>query len=101
MTRGTCGPAPAIVWFRDDLRLADNEALTAACAGGGPLLCIYVLDEASAGFRRRGAAARWWLHHSLAALGSDIAARGGRLDFFCGCAGELLPDAYRLNPRDG
>ena len=26
--------APSIVWFRRDLRLADNEALTAACADG-------------------------------------------------------------------
>ncbi len=92
MTRGTSGPAPAIVWFRDDLRLGDNEALTAACAGGGPLLCIYVLDEASAGFRRRGGAARWWLHYSLAALGRDIETRGGRLDLFCGRAEEILPD---------
>jgi len=92
MTRGTSGPAPAIVWFRDDLRLGDNEALTAACAGGGPLLCIYVLDEASAGFRRRGGAARWWLHYSLAALGRDLEMRGGRLDLFCGRAEEILPD---------
>ena len=92
MTRGNRGPAPAIVWFRDDLRLGDNEALTTACAGGGPLLCIYVLDEASKGFRRRGGGARWWLHYSLAALGRDIAARGGRLDLFLGRAEEVLPD---------
>ena len=91
MTRGKTAPAPAIVWFREDLRLGDNEALVAACAAGGPILCIYVLDEAGAGFRPYGGASRWWLHHSLAALAKEIEARGGRLDFFCGRASEILP----------
>jgi deoxyribodipyrimidine photo-lyase len=91
MTRGKTGLAPAIVWFREDLRLGDNEALAAACAAGGPVLCIYVLDETNAGVRPHGGASRWWLHHSLEALASDIEARGGRLDLFCGRAGEILP----------
>ncbi len=95
MTRLRPEQPPAIVWFRDDLRLADNEALSAACAGGGPVLCIHILDEASAGLRPRGGAARWWLHHSLAALGHAIAARGGRLDLFHGAAGEIVPALAR------
>jgi deoxyribodipyrimidine photo-lyase len=95
MTRLRPEQPPAIVWFHDDLRLADNEALSAACAGGGPVLCIYILDEASAGLRPRGGAARWWLHHSLAALGHQIAARGGRLDLFRGAAGEIVPALAR------
>jgi len=36
---------PAIVWFRQDLRLADNPALTAAAASGQPLLPVYILDS--------------------------------------------------------
>ena len=36
---------PVIVWFRDDLRLADNRALAAAAATGQPVLAIYVFDE--------------------------------------------------------
>jgi deoxyribodipyrimidine photo-lyase len=91
MTRLRREPPPAIVWFRDDLRLADNEALSAACAGGGPVLCIYILDEASAGLRPRGGAARWWLHHSLEALARDIEARAGRLDLFRGAASDIVP----------
>jgi deoxyribodipyrimidine photo-lyase len=81
----------AIVWFRDDLRLSDNPALTAACGARAPVLCIYILDEQSEGFRPHGGASRWWLHESLAALEKDISARGGRLDFFRARAGDILP----------
>ena len=42
---------PAIVWFRDELRLADNRALSAALATGQPVLAVYVHDEASPGLR--------------------------------------------------
>ncbi len=91
MTRARPEQPPAIVWLRDDLRLADNEALASACAMGGPVLCIYIFDEASAGFRPCGGAARWWLHHSLAALGEAIGARGGRLDLFRGPATNIVP----------
>lgn len=65
--------ANSLVWFKNDLRLADNPALHAACASGAPVALLYILDE------RAGAASRWWLHHSLAALSRDIAARGGQL----------------------
>ncbi len=68
-----------IVWFRDDLRLADNAALAAATANGQALVACYVLDEAVPDEQARGGAARWWLHHSLAALARELEARGGCL----------------------
>jgi deoxyribodipyrimidine photo-lyase len=71
--------SPVIVWLRDDLRLADNPALRAATDRGGDVVVVYVLDDTSPGIRPLGAASRWWLHHSLSALGSDLAALGGRL----------------------
>ncbi|MEQ1549380.1 MAG: deoxyribodipyrimidine photo-lyase [Chakrabartia sp.] len=58
---------PSIFWFRQDLRLHDNPALTAACAEGA-VVPVYILDDDSAGERRMGGASRWWLHHSLSAL---------------------------------
>jgi deoxyribodipyrimidine photo-lyase len=61
-----------LVWFRNDLRLEDNPALSCA-AEAGPVVCLYILDE------RAGAASRWWLHGSLSALDADLRARGGRL----------------------
>ena len=63
---------PAIVWFRNDLRLADNPALTAAMAEGGEVIPVYILDDAAAGAWRLGGAARWWLHGSLASLQATL-----------------------------
>ena len=60
--------APSLVWLRDDLRIADNPALSTA-AERGPVVVLYVLDEASPGIRPLGGASRWWLHGSLEALG--------------------------------
>jgi deoxyribodipyrimidine photo-lyase len=53
----------SLLWLRQDLRLHDNPALFAACAQGD-VVPIYVYDDTS----EIGAASRWWLHHSLAAL---------------------------------
>lgn len=43
--------APAVVWFRDDLRVTDQPALTRAVASGGPLEWVYV-DGTRAGAAR-------------------------------------------------
>lgn len=80
----------SILWFRQDLRLADNPALHAAAAAG-PVLPVFVLDDASAGVWRAGGAQRWWLHHSLEALGAALAARGAPLLLLRGDAVQLLP----------
>ena len=69
---------PVIIWFRDDLRLADNPALSAAAASGRPLLSVFVHDEEIEGLRPLGGAALWWLHGALEALSDGLAARGGR-----------------------
>jgi len=70
---------PSIVWLRDDLRLADNPALSAAVDEGNPLVLLFVLDDNPEVVRPRGAAGRWWLHGSLHSLGERVAERGGRL----------------------
>jgi deoxyribodipyrimidine photo-lyase len=69
----------AIVWFRQDLRLADNPALAAALAAADRVVPVFILDDEAADDWAMGGASRWWLHHSLAALGEDLAARGSRL----------------------
>ncbi|MDP9087099.1 MAG: deoxyribodipyrimidine photo-lyase, partial [Pseudomonadota bacterium] len=51
----------ALVWFRQDLRLADQPALAAA-AEAGPVTALYVLDDDAPGELRIGEAQRWWLH---------------------------------------
>jgi deoxyribodipyrimidine photo-lyase len=69
---------PILLWFRRDLRLADNPALEAARRTGAPVLPLYVLDE-TPDLRAPGAASLWWLDKSLAALSADLEARGSRL----------------------
>ena len=76
----------SVVWFRQDLRLRDNPALAAAAARG-PVLPVFILDDVTPGPWRWGAASRWWLHHSLAALRRDI----GQLTLLRGDAREVLP----------
>ena len=67
---------PALVLFRDDLRVADNRALSAAAGTGKPIVAAYVLDEESPGMRAHGGASRWWLHHALAALAASLRSLG-------------------------
>jgi deoxyribodipyrimidine photo-lyase len=83
--------APTIVWFRDDLRLADNPALHAAVELDAPILCLFVLDD-SEELRPLGGASRWWLHHSLQALGDDIRGLGGTLLLRSGSAATIVPE---------
>ena len=75
---------PAIVWFRNDLRLADNPALHAAAASRRPLVCLYIHDEKKPGSRSLGAAARWWLHGSLQALHAALEKHGSALTILRG-----------------
>jgi len=63
-----------IVWFRQDLRVADNPALFHAAAQG-PVVPVYILGEGGENEgapRPLGGASRWWLHHSLAALDRSL-----------------------------
>ncbi len=61
----------SIAWFRQDLRLSDNEMLSAA-AQTGKVLPVYIYDPAYAGAWPMGAAGQWWLHHSLEDLTKSL-----------------------------
>jgi deoxyribodipyrimidine photo-lyase len=74
-----CRPRPSIVWFRRDLRLSDQPALSAAARRGGPVVPLFVWSPAEEGAWPPGGAARWWLHHALAALDAALRRRGSRL----------------------
>ena len=81
---------PVIVWFRNDLRLADHPALAAAAEVGAPILPLYILDDATPKRWRMGGASRWWLHESLTTIAKDLAKRGGRLCLRRGEAPKVL-----------
>ncbi|TDK23443.1 deoxyribodipyrimidine photo-lyase [Luteimonas aestuarii] len=76
--------ANALVWFRSDLRLADNPALQAALAAGQVPVCVYIHAPKEAGEWRPGAASDAWRHRSLQALDADLRSRGSRLRIFRG-----------------
>ncbi|MBU2042676.1 MAG: DNA photolyase family protein [Alphaproteobacteria bacterium] len=69
---------PVILWFRQDLRLADNPALNHAAETGRPIIPVYILDQGSR-VRPMGAASLWWLDKSLRALDAALRERGARL----------------------
>lgn len=87
-----------LVWFRQDLRLHDNPALAAAVSRGAPVVPVYVLDDAGEGGWRPGAAARSWLHHSLAGLDASLRERGSRLVL---AAGDSAVELRRLARETG
>ena len=82
----------SLVWFRDDLRLSDNPALTAGAADPEGVICVYLYDQESLELRRLGAATRWWLHHSLDALGQCLSQRGATLILRRGPARRVIPE---------
>ena len=79
--------SPVILWFRRNLRLHDNAALEAAVESGRPIVPLYIVDELDS-----GGASRWWLHHSLTALDSDLRRHGAGLIVRCGRPGDLIPE---------
>lgn len=74
----------ALVWFRNDLRLADNPALQAALDEGYVPICIHIHAPDEEGDWAPGAASNAWRHRSLAALDADLRQRGSRLRLFFG-----------------
>jgi deoxyribodipyrimidine photo-lyase len=77
----------SILWFRQDLRLSDHPALSAALASHA-IIPLYILDDEAAGAWAWGGAQRWWLHHSLAELNQAL---DGRLVIQVGRAEDILP----------
>ena len=92
-------PQTTLFWFRRDLRLGDNPALSEAIArareDGGDLLPAFVWEPRE---RRRwapGAAGRWWLWNSLVALDGELRRLGSRLALGRGDPAVTLPELAR------
>jgi deoxyribodipyrimidine photo-lyase len=73
----------AILWFRRDLRLADNPALEALLQDGHLPVPVYIHDEPDPDWQT-GAASAWWLHYSLVALKQSLQQLGSDLFIFSG-----------------
>jgi len=67
-----------VLWYRQDLRTSDHDALLEACARGA-VVPVYVWNPAGEGGWPMGGAQQWWLDRSLRALAADLESRGSRL----------------------
>jgi deoxyribodipyrimidine photo-lyase len=79
---------PIILWFRQDLRLADNPSLDWAVKSLRPIIPIYVLDANIS----IGEASKWWLHNSLEELNKSL---DDKLNFFIGNPEEIIAQIIR------
>ncbi len=83
----------AIWWIRRDLRLADNQALTAALAENSGLVPVFILDEAL--LRQPAARRQAFLFSGLRTLEKDLQARGSGLILRRGDPLQELPRLVR------
>ena len=66
-----------LVWFRQDLRISDNPALSYAIENGEKVAAIYIHDEVSENVRKIGSASKWWLHYALSDLSKNLKEKYG------------------------
>lgn len=100
-----------ILWFRQDLRLADNPALLAAVeraetqgasgdGGRGAVVPVYIWSPEEEGDWAPGGAQRWWLHQSLKSLASSLEKIGSRLILREGPTQDVLDDLITKTKAD-
>ncbi|MCI4671350.1 MAG: DASH family cryptochrome [Bacteroidia bacterium] len=85
-----------ILWFRNDLRLHDNEALTKAIENVGKIIPVYILDERQLkkspfGFPKIGPHRAQFLLDSVRVLKKRLQEKGSDLIFRIGKPEELIP----------
>ncbi len=91
--------APAIVWFRRNLRLDDNLPLDAALRAHDEVVPVFVLDDHYLSEDYSPPRLRF-LSESLRELESELAAKGSRLVVRTGPAGEALAALARETGAD-
>ena len=85
-----------IFWFRKDLRISDNPALTEASKAGN-ILPIYIHDIENSKDHAMGSASKCWLHYSLDSLDESLK---NKLSFYIGNPLKIileLIDEYNIN----
>ena len=78
----------SLFWFRQDFRLQDNPALSAAIEHGH-VIPIYILDDKNSGSWKMGGTSRWWLYKALENLNESLK---DTLRLYKGDPGDLLPN---------
>jgi deoxyribodipyrimidine photo-lyase len=80
----------SIFWFRRDLRIQDNEALSLAARESDTLICLYIYAPEEESPWEPGAASKWWLHHALTDLSASIESLGSKLIIRSGKSLDIL-----------
>ena len=89
--------SPTLLWFRNDLRLADNSALAAATELGSPIIPIFIWAPEEVGKWAPGAASKWFLRQSLESLCAEFRRHGGELVIRRGDSLNTLYNCIDLN----
>jgi deoxyribodipyrimidine photo-lyase len=87
--------APAIMWFRQDLRLQDNPALNHAVESARPLIAVYIYSVKDEGNWPPGGATKVWLNQSLKSLSAELEKHGAYLIIRDGHAVDELSDLVK------
>ncbi len=78
-----------ILWFRQDLRLSDNQAFSKA-ATLGTVLPIFIFDDTfTPQTFKIGKKSKEWLHNSLTQLNKSLK---GKLNIYCGRSNNVIAD---------
>jgi deoxyribodipyrimidine photo-lyase len=85
----------AIHWFRRDLRMTDNSALSAAVAAHDFVVPVYIVSEWKKVHHWCGAPRQEFLCGCLASLAKNLGAKGGRLIIRHGRADAVLEELAR------
>ncbi|WP_432411346.1 DASH family cryptochrome [Rasiella sp. SM2506] len=85
----------SLVWFKNDLRVHDNEILCKAIASGDRLVFLYVIDvrlfqKLALGFRKAGANRVIFLKQSVENLQQNLEKIGGHLSIEVGLPEEVV-----------
>lgn len=88
----------SLVWFRRDLRLADNKALAEASASGQKVVCIYIINPKTIGSDKVGDFRLHFFYSSLLELKNNLEARGSKLLIFQGEQLDILKRLVEQNP---
>lgn len=89
---------PVIYWVRRDFRLSDNAALNAACAGGRPVIPVFICDES---IDALGAAPKYRLGAGAEVFDRSLRDVGSRLIFRRGDALDVLRSLIKEVGADG
>ncbi|MDF1630343.1 MAG: deoxyribodipyrimidine photo-lyase [Alcanivoracaceae bacterium] len=87
-------PEAVLVWFRNDLRVHEQAALSAALADGRPVRSVYFLCEDQWDSHHVAAIRRWYVLESLRELGESLARLGVPLDIVEAGSFRAVPDMF-------